>query len=631
MIILLLIILEILVFSQDPNCENGIIKNNICCLESCGTCGGLGCSLREGGGEGCCGGPIIESGLSCNVYNSPCIILENVPTMAPNSLGGLYMDYPVQEDYVSIIGYHRIEDAEATSTISNLENFKLQIEWLSNKCNWLTMTDLSYYILNKEKIPTKACVITFDDGLASQYENGICVLNDNNIPATFYISTNDIDRIGYYMTWNEVENLNHSGHDIEAHGRTHEHLAELNYTRQEYEIIGSYIDLRDRGYNVSSFAYPYGEYNNDTLDILKEYPKYKIGRQISKKTKWDKRPVTISYDEDYIWNLHYIKPEFNTPEELENLIKYTGWWQFEEEYKVINGNSIKALTSDIYLSTETSYGILALYEEDDEISMKFLIKNEGAFTIEIIVYSNNIFEVSIDNNNYNVITGNNIYSSSSYDFKNYYININNLKSGVHIINVKNMNGVIYLDKYRIFSDTEQDFYKKSDYKKCDDCNCDIFEPTLSPTIEISDPTCENGIINGDICCASTCINSNGDEQCGGVGCGALPGGGSMCCGGSIGSSGRLCNINSAPCIITESPLETPTLSPIIKVEDPTCENGIKNEDICCVSSCINNNGEEQCGGVGCGVLPGGGEGCCGGTIRNAELYCENNPAPCLLF
>lgn len=52
-----------IITQPDPTCNNGIINNNVCCMLSCGTCGGNGCGNRDGGSQGCCMSPIRNSGL----------------------------------------------------------------------------------------------------------------------------------------------------------------------------------------------------------------------------------------------------------------------------------------------------------------------------------------------------------------------------------------------------------------------------------------------------------------------------------------------------------------------------------------------------------------------------------------
>lgn len=59
---------------MDPNCDLGIIKDNVCCAASCGRCGGTGCSLLPGGSSQCCMNNIISAGYSCQVTGAPCIL-----------------------------------------------------------------------------------------------------------------------------------------------------------------------------------------------------------------------------------------------------------------------------------------------------------------------------------------------------------------------------------------------------------------------------------------------------------------------------------------------------------------------------------------------------------------------------
>lgn len=63
----------------------------------------------------------------------------------------------------------------------------------------------------------------------------------------------------------------------------------------------------------------------------------------------------------------------------------------------------------------------------------------------------------------------------------------------------------------------------------------------------ADPSCETGIIEGDICCAKSC------GTCGGVNCGSEKGGAGNCCSGHIEKSQKYCDENSPPCIIGPTP------------------------------------------------------------------------------
>ena len=68
---------------SDPNCETGILSGNVCCLDSCGSCGGQGCGSRPGGAEGCCVGTITDAGKSCESNIPPCLVGHSEPGFDP--------------------------------------------------------------------------------------------------------------------------------------------------------------------------------------------------------------------------------------------------------------------------------------------------------------------------------------------------------------------------------------------------------------------------------------------------------------------------------------------------------------------------------------------------------------------
>ena len=60
--------------TSDPLCENSLRAGFACCPESCGTCGGSGCSQRPGGAGSCCVTHILSEANSCLLTTAPCQI-----------------------------------------------------------------------------------------------------------------------------------------------------------------------------------------------------------------------------------------------------------------------------------------------------------------------------------------------------------------------------------------------------------------------------------------------------------------------------------------------------------------------------------------------------------------------------
>jgi len=73
-----------------------------------------------------------------------------------------------------------------------------------------------------------------------------------------------------YMSVDKIKHLRSEGMHIGSHGHDHYWLGSLSKEKQEYEIDRSMEFLEMAGCDMKrwTMCYPYGNYNNDTLDIL---------------------------------------------------------------------------------------------------------------------------------------------------------------------------------------------------------------------------------------------------------------------------------------------------------------------------------------------------------------------------
>eukprot|EP00903_Cladosiphon_okamuranus_P007850 g7592.t2 len=68
--------------------DAGILKGDICCEASCGTCGGSGCSGRGNGQDSCCTKNIAANGETCSVKGAaPCIVDDDTVTHSYQEVG----------------------------------------------------------------------------------------------------------------------------------------------------------------------------------------------------------------------------------------------------------------------------------------------------------------------------------------------------------------------------------------------------------------------------------------------------------------------------------------------------------------------------------------------------------------
>ena len=116
--------------------------------------------------------------------------------------------------------------------------------------------------------------ITFDDGLAGVYTNGLPLLQAKNMPATHYIVSSFIyDYSGNpnYMTLAQLTALQAANHEIACHSATHPFFTELSEAQIISECTTCQSLLRTNGLLANNFAYPFGARNDTTDGIVSSY------------------------------------------------------------------------------------------------------------------------------------------------------------------------------------------------------------------------------------------------------------------------------------------------------------------------------------------------------------------------
>lgn len=115
-----------------------------------------------------------------------------------------------------------------------------------------------------------ALSITFDDGVPSQFDNAVPLLNQMNIPATFYIITRDLKNNQFRNKVNEAF-LTH--HEIGSHTVNHPSFKNLDSVKIDFELRKSLKDINSvlGLYNSLTFAFPGGYFSDSIIQITKKY------------------------------------------------------------------------------------------------------------------------------------------------------------------------------------------------------------------------------------------------------------------------------------------------------------------------------------------------------------------------
>jgi peptidoglycan/xylan/chitin deacetylase (PgdA/CDA1 family) len=127
---------------------------------------------------------------------------------------------------------------------------------------------------DRQPVPEKLVVLTFDDSVKSHYEVARPLLKRYGFGATFFISEGfhfTTDKTNY-MTWDEIRALHDDGFEVGNHTRDHMGVSSKNVDRLEEQIAA--VDRRCEEHGIPkpvSFAYPGNGIVPEALPVLKAH------------------------------------------------------------------------------------------------------------------------------------------------------------------------------------------------------------------------------------------------------------------------------------------------------------------------------------------------------------------------
>ncbi len=162
------------------------------------------------------------------------------------------------------------------------QRFERQMRWLDRRgYTGIRPSDWARWRRDGKGLPDKPVLVTFDDGYADLADYALPVLRRHGFGAVVFVVT---DLVGRTNTWDEerragthrlmtADQIRYwatQGIEFGAHSRTHADLTTLSAKELAEEVIGSRDDLADLlGSPVTSFAYPYGSYNQAAYDCAR--------------------------------------------------------------------------------------------------------------------------------------------------------------------------------------------------------------------------------------------------------------------------------------------------------------------------------------------------------------------------
>lgn len=107
----------------------------------------------------------------------------------------------------AILAYHRVTELESDPNLLAVtpDTFRDQLTWLQAHIRLISLSEMLERIEDNKSL--SGCgTITFDDGYSDNLSNALPILTDLGIPATFFITTQNVVEPGLFW-WDELEGL----------------------------------------------------------------------------------------------------------------------------------------------------------------------------------------------------------------------------------------------------------------------------------------------------------------------------------------------------------------------------------------------------------------------------------------
>ena len=164
---------------------------------------------------------------------------------------------------------HRFDDTRYPSTNTSTEDLKTFFDYLkNNKYKVISLDTLSSALENKTPIDPKWIVFTIDDTFKSFYENALSLFKEYNYPFTLFVYAEATQKkFSDYMSWEEVRESSKYG-SLGFHSYSHPHLTKISAQQIKKDTKKSFELFKENNLTASSYAYPYGEYDENVQNAI---------------------------------------------------------------------------------------------------------------------------------------------------------------------------------------------------------------------------------------------------------------------------------------------------------------------------------------------------------------------------
>ena len=198
-----------------------------------------------------------------------------------------------------ILMYHRIGHRPGDGNTVSPERFELQLQYLEDHgFTSLGLTEWHHLVHSGQTVPSKAVILTFDDGYRDNWELAAPLLARYGAKATVFMVAEGIGRKNSWesvdsrrdaelMNGEDLRDWIRQGFEVGSHGMSHARVTELSEEKLRYELVESKKTLEDIvGVEVPFFCYPHGNFDEVAKSAIQEAG-YLGAVAIVEGTRWD--------------------------------------------------------------------------------------------------------------------------------------------------------------------------------------------------------------------------------------------------------------------------------------------------------------------------------------------------------
>jgi len=189
-----------------------------------------------------------------------------------------------------VLCYHSIHPTKSFASATPT-TFGRHLDWLAAKCDVVPLDHIPQTVATPRRA-RPAVAITFDDGYVDNYDFAFPLLQDRDLPATFFVTAGLLEKDPVVLAraqmlrqstyddvrpleWAQVRVMHAAGMEIGAHTYSHPNLARLTRLQARDELGRSKQIIEQRlGTQVRSMAYPFGKpgrhFTGQTATLVEE-------------------------------------------------------------------------------------------------------------------------------------------------------------------------------------------------------------------------------------------------------------------------------------------------------------------------------------------------------------------------